>query len=109
MKTAFIAKAGSIILACSILALFLVPTGYAFKQGDAAVSETSCDDVSNTLTIFPYARLKTSPDGLTSGVEIHLSDVSGDCSTMIFSSRQVGYDSSVGGYQEDEDRFIAIR
>ena len=33
LKTTIIAKAISVIVACTILALFLVPTGFAYKVG----------------------------------------------------------------------------
>ena len=72
LKTIFIAKAIAVTMACSILALFLVPTGFAYKLdfgGGNPATATSCNHKPGAFTIFPYSKLKTSSDGSVSGIE----------------------------------------
>ena len=112
MKTTFIAKAIAVIVACSILALFLVPTGFAYKVGvgdSDPTAVTSCNDKLDTFTIFPYARFKTNANGSASGIEVHVSSVDGNCSTKIYSSHDVGYDTDFGLVQDNIDTAIALR
>ncbi|MDH4018822.1 MAG: hypothetical protein OEU84_04410 [Xanthomonadales bacterium] len=112
MKTTFIAKAIPVLIGCSILAIFLVPAGYAFKAGigsNDAVTKTSCNKKLDDVTIFPFARLKTNSNGSVSGVEVHLSNADGDCSEMIYSSYEVRHGNESGTIRDNNGRVIALR
>ena len=113
MKTAFIAKAIPVVIGCSILALFLVPDGFAFKAGfgsNDANPTTSCNSNPGNLTIFPFARLKTNLNGSASGVEVHLSNADSNCTEMIYSSYDVGYSNESGTIRDNNGKaIIALR
>jgi hypothetical protein len=112
LKTPFIAKAISVIVACTILAIFLVPTGFAYKvgvSGNGPTSTTPCNDKPSTFTIFPYARLKPNSDGSSVGVEVHFSSADGGCSTKIYSSHNVGYNNLAENHYDNNDSVIALR
>ena len=112
MKTSFIAKAIPVVIGCSILAIFLVPAGFAYKLGigsNDADPATSCNSNPGNLTIFPYARLKTNSNGSAMDVEFHLSNEDGDCSKMIYSSYDVGYGNESGTILDNNGRAIALR
>ncbi|MDX2428550.1 MAG: hypothetical protein QNK22_07655 [Xanthomonadales bacterium] len=112
MKTAFIAKAIPVVISCSILAIFLVPTGFAYKLGigsNDADPATSCNSNPGNLTIFPYTRLKTNSNGSATGVEVHLSNEDGDCSEMIYSSYEVGYGTESGTIRNNNGTAISLR
>jgi hypothetical protein len=111
MKTAFIAKAIPVAIACSILAIFLVPTGFAYKMGiggNDADPATSCNSKPGNFTIFPIAALKANSNGSFSGVEVHLSNVDGDCSEKIYSTHDVGYRNEPGPNHDNNDMVIAL-
>jgi hypothetical protein len=94
MKATFIAKATAFVLACSILAIFLVPAGFAFKANDNAsnpASIKSCNNRPDTLTIFPYAKFNMGRNGSVETLEVHVSSFNGDCTAMIYSSRDAEY------------------
>jgi len=113
VKTSSIAKASSFILACSILAVFLVPAGFASREGhgDGETSAgISCTD--ETSTFFPafiYTRLYMGRNGSSSGFEIHLSDADGDCSGMLYSSNAAEGRMSFGYHQDNDDMVIVSR
>ena len=112
MKTSFIAKAIPVLIGCSILAIFLVPTGFAYIVGiggNDADPATSCNSNLGNFTIFPYIRLKTNSNGSTTGVEVHLSNEDGDCSEMIYSSYDGGYGNDTGTILDNNGRAIVIR
>lgn len=110
MKTTTIIRAGSIILSVAILALFLVPDGFANKNNDAdSTASTSCDDKDNALPVFAYTRLKTSAKGTFSGFEIYLSNTYADCSMMIYSTNNSGYATDFDDRQNGDDMVIAWR
>ncbi|MFC1701461.1 hypothetical protein ACFL1J_01760 [Pseudomonadota bacterium] len=112
MKKEFIAKAIPVVIACSILAIFLVPAGFAYKVGiggNDADPATSCNSKPGNFTIFPFARLKANLNGSVSGVEVHLSNADGDCSEMIYSSYDVGYNSESGTIRDNNGTAIALR
>ena len=112
VKTAFIAKAIPIVIGCSILAIFLVPTGFAYKVGfgsNDADAAPSCNSEPRKFTIFPYASLKINSNGSASGVEVHLSDADGDCSEKIYSSHDVGYRNESGTIRHNNGRSVALR
>lgn len=112
MKTAFIAKAIPVVIACAILAIFLVPAGYAYKAGfgdNDSIPETSCNSNLGSFTIFPFAKLKTNSNGSATGVEVHLSSVDNDCSEIIYSSYDVGYTNEPGTVRDNNGRVIALR
>jgi len=112
LKTTFIAKALSVLLACFILALFLVPTGFAHRigmTGGEPGPATSCNDSPDTLTIFPYAKFATNADGSATGVEVHLSSAWGNCSTKIYSSHEEGYAAHSGNHHATENETFALR
>lgn len=112
VKTTFIAKAIPVLIGCSILAIFLVPTGFAYKAGmgsNQAAPATSCNDKLGNFTIFPYARLKTSSNGSATGVEVHLSNADSDCTEMIYSSYDVGYGNDSGTILDNNGRAIVLR
>ena len=112
MKTTPIANAVPVILACSILAIFLVPTGFAYKLGiggNDADPATSCNSKPGNFTIFPFASLKTNSYGSPTGVEVHLSSSDGDCSEMIYSSYDVGSSNESGTIRDNNGKSIALR
>jgi len=112
LKTTIIAKAISVIVACTIPALFLVPTGFAYKAGITGgdpTSATSCNDKPSTFTIFPFARLKTNSSGSSVGVEVHFSSADGGCSTKVYSSHNVGYSTFAENHHVNNDSAIALR
>jgi len=112
LKTSFIAKALSVGLACSILALFLVPTGFAYKiglSGDEGPSAKSCNDDLSSFTIFPYAKLKTDSSGSATGIEVLLSSAQGSCSMKIYSSNEDGYAALSGNPYSSQDEAIALK
>jgi hypothetical protein len=112
VKTTFIAKAIPVLIGCSILAIFLVPAGYAFKAGmgsNGTTKATSCNKKLVDVTIFPFARLKTNSNGSASGVEVHLSNAKGDCAEMIYSSYEAGYRNEPGTIRDKNGRSIALR
>ena len=112
MKIAFIAKAIPVVIACSILAIFLVPTGFAYKVGigsNEPALETSCNSKPGNLTVFPFARLKTNSNGSASGIEVHLSNSDSDCTEMIYSSYDVGYGNDSGTILDNNGRAIVLR
>ena len=113
MKTPIIAKVGLVILACSILAVFLVPAGFASIEGHGVgetSAGTSCTD--KTSTFFPafiYTKLYMGRNGATSGFEIHLSDADGDCSGMLYSSTAAEGRMSFAYHQDNDDMVIVSR
>jgi len=112
LKNSHIAKAISVIMGCSILAIFLVPTGFAYRavmDDDQVTSEASCNDKPSTFTLFPYARLRTNSNGSTAGVEVHLSSAGGDCSTIIYSSHEIGYSTALNDTPDNYDSAIVLR
>ena len=77
------------MLAGSVLAVFTVSTGFAWK-GDYSdgvfAGLAPCND---TVSAFPtslFTRLNRDRNGSVSGFEVHLSSTDGDCSVMLFSS-----------------------
>ena len=112
MKTTIIAKAVSIVLACSFLALFLAPAGFA-SRGDMLGGETatlaSCGKTPGTFALFPSTRLNINQKGSVSGFEIHLSNANGDCSVMIYASNEEGYNTDPSDRQDINDMTIAWR
>jgi len=112
LKTSFIAKAIPVVIGCSILAIFLVPAGYAYKVGigsDEASLATSCNNKPANLTIFPFARLKTNSNGSATGVEVHLSSSDSGCTEMIYSSHDVGYSNESGTIRDNNGTAISLR
>jgi len=112
LKTTIIAKAISVIVACTILALFLVPAGFAYKTGITGsdpTSASSCNDKPSTFTIFPFARLKANSNGSSVGVEVHFSSADGGCSAMVYSSHNVGYETFAENQHGNNDSAIALR
>jgi len=113
VKTAFIAKAIPVAIGCSILAIFLVPSGFADKVGfgsNDANPATSCNSNPGNLTIFPFARLKMNSNGSATGVEVHLSNADSDCAEMIYSSYDVGYSNESGTIRDNNGKaIIALR
>ena len=96
MKKTFLVKAIPAIVGSSILALFLVPTGYAYIAGFSdsnSTSVTSCNSEPGSFPVFPFAKLKTNANGFASVVEVYLSSVNGACSEKIYSSHEFGYSS----------------
>jgi len=112
LKTAFIAKAIPVVIACSILAIFLVPTGFAYIVGiggNDANPATSCNSKPDNFMIFPLARLKTNANGSAAGVEVYLSAVDGDCSEMIYTSDDVVNRNESGTIRDNNGTAIALR
>lgn len=112
MKTTSIAKAISFLIACSILALFLVPTGFAYiagAGGSDSAQATSCNSKPSSLSIFPFARLKANSAGSASVVEVHLSSANGACSSMIYSSHKFGYDSVPDHPAKSHEASVSLR
>jgi hypothetical protein len=94
MKTAIIAKATAVVLACSILAIFLVPAGFAFRAIDSVsnpASIQSCNNRPDTLTIFPYTKFDMGRNGSVETFEVHVSSFNGNCTAKIYSSRDGEY------------------
>ena len=89
MKATFIAKATAVVLARSILAIFLVPAGFAFRANDSAsnpASVTSCNNRPDTLTIFPYAKFNIGQNGSAETFDVYVSSFNGNCTAKIYSS-----------------------
>ena len=113
MKTSIIVKASSVIFACSILAVFLVPVGFASREGHGGgetSAATSCTDKTSIfLPTFIYTKLHMGRNGSTSGFEIHLSDADGDCSGMLYSSNAAEGRMSFAYHQDNDDMVIVSR
>ena len=112
MKKIIVVEASAVILAFSILALFVVPTGFASRGGDGGSEPSvviSCDD--NTIA-FPesvYTRLNMGINGSVSGFEIHLSNADGDCSAMLFSSNAAESRLSLSQHLNGVEMTIALK
>jgi hypothetical protein len=94
MKATFIAKATAVVLACFILAIFLVPAGFAFRANDSGsnpASVQSCNTRPDTLTIFPYAKFNIGRNGSVETFEVHVSSFNGNCTAKIYSSSDGEY------------------
>ena len=112
MKKTIVVEASSVILAFSILALFVVPAGFASRSGDSggkASTATSCDDKAMVFPASIYTRLNTGVNGGVSGFEVHLANADGDCSAMLFSSNAAESRISLSQYQESGDMAFALR
>lgn len=112
MKKIIIAEASAVILAFSILAIFVVPTGFASRGGDSggeASAATSCDDKTMVFPASIYTRLNTDVYGGVSGFEIHLANADGDCSAMLFSSNAAESRISLSQHQKSGDMAFALR
>ena len=112
MKTPFVTKATSVIWGCSILTLFLVSSGFAYKTSVSAnnpASEVSCNSKPSALPIFPFAKLRMDPSGSTSVVEVHFSSANGACSAMVYSSHEHGYSSAPDKPHNRDETPIALR
>jgi hypothetical protein len=110
LKTSFIAKAASVILACAILALLLVPRGFASGgiNGDSDSSaQSACADKAGAFPTIVYTRLYIGQNTSISGFEIHLAGANGDCSELLYSSNAVENGISFG-YQQDPDDWVLI-
>lgn len=105
-------EASAVILAFSILALFVVPTGFA-SRGDDGGSEpsvvTSCDDNAIAFPASVYTRLNMGINGSVSGFEIHLSNADGDCSAMLFSSNAAESRLSLSQHLNGVEMTIALK
>lgn len=100
------------MLACSILAIFLIPTGFTYMAdtgSDNSSSAAPCNETPGTFTLFPYARLKTNSNGSAAGVEMHLSNAKGNCSTIIYSSHEVGYSAASSNARNNNGSSIKLR
>jgi hypothetical protein len=110
MKTTLIAKAISVVLACSILAVFLVPAGLASRNQVASAGPVSaCNGTASRLKVFPHVRLNTTAKGSVAGFEIHISDADGFCSEMVYSSLDGGYEVDLGDPEDSIDGGYALR
>lgn len=112
LKTSYIAKAIPVVIACSILAIFLVPTGFAYKagmSGSEVAKATSCNNKLGNFTIFPFTSLRTNSNGSATGVEVHLSSADGGCSEIIYSSYDVGYTNEAGTIRDNNGTAIDLR
>ncbi len=102
----------SVVIACLFLALFLVPAGFASKggmPGDEAATLITCGKTLGAFTVFPSARLNINQKGSVSGFEIHLSNVDGGCSVMIYASNDAGYDIDLSDHRDSDEMTIAWR
>lgn len=112
MKITFIAKAISVVLACSILALFLVPSGFAYKvgvSGSNPASIKSCNSKPSTFTVFPFAKLTTNQNGSLRNLEVYVSNLDGDCTARIYSSNSNGYNTVPDNVNGVNNSTIALR
>jgi len=112
MKTTFIAKAISVILACAILAMFLVPTGFAHKAGvsdSIHTLATSCNSQPGSFPLLPFTKLKTNSNGSGAVIEVHLSSVDGNCSAMVYASHEFGYSSVPDNSGNRDEMAVALR
>jgi hypothetical protein len=112
MKTTFIVKAASSVLAFAMLALFLVPIGFAYKMdasGSNPSSVKSCNSKPSTFTVFPYAKLNTDQNGSVLNLEFHVSSLDGNCTAKIYASDNNGYTTTSDNVQEDNKLKIALR
>jgi hypothetical protein len=112
LKTVFIAKAISVVIASSVLVVFLVPSGSAFKAvGDAGHPNRSkaCGNDPESLALFPFTQLTTNSKGSISGFEIRLGSADGNCSRKIYSSSQVAPNADLNELLENDENVIALR
>ena len=112
MKIPFVTKATSVIWGCSILILFLVSSGFAYKTSVSAnnpTSEVSCSSKLSALPIFPFAKLRMDPSASTPVVEVHLSSANGACSAMAYSSHEYGYSSAPDKPHNRNEVSVALR
>jgi hypothetical protein len=112
MKTVLLAKAGAIIIACSILAIFLVSTSLANRHDNGQVelsSESSCSDNAGIFPASVYTRLFTGKNGFVSGFEIHLSSEDGNCSSMLYSSNAAEGGISFRTHNDENEMAVALR
>ena len=112
MKTVFIAKAISVVIASSVLVLALVPYGSAFKtasDADHPAVSKACGYNPGSLTLFPFTQLKTNSKGSISGFELHLTSANGNCSTRIYTSGQVIPSVNINDRLEDDEKIISLR
>jgi len=112
LKTTIVVEVSAIILAFSILALFVVPAGFASRGDDGGGEPSvaaSCDDNAIAFPASVYTRLNTGINGSVSGFEIHLSNADGDCSAMLFSSNAAESRISLRQHQFSGDMTIALR
>ena len=111
MRKTIIVEASAVILAVSILAIFVVPTGFASRGGDGGESSvaTSCNEKAIAFPASVYTRLNTDINGSVSGFEIHLSKANGDCSVMLYSSNAAESRISSNYYENSGDVTFALR
>lgn len=112
MKTTFVAKAGSIVLACSILAVFLIPNGFASRFGevqDRAPVAGSCSDKVSAFPAFFYTKLFTNSNGAISGFEIRASSADSRCSSVLYSSSSAEGRTYLSTQQDSDEMVIALR
>jgi len=112
LKKIIVVEASAVILAFSILALFVVPTGFASRGGNSggeASAATSCDDKAMIFPASIYTRLNMGVNGGVSGFEIHLANADGDCSAMLFSSNAAESRISLSQHQKSGDMDFALR
>ena len=108
MKKIIVVEASAVILAFSILALFVVPTGFASRGGEVSAA-TSCDDKAMVIPTSIYTRLNMDVNGGVSGFEVHLANADGDCSAMLFSSNAAESRISLSQHQKSGDMDFALR
>jgi len=112
VKTVFIAKAASVVIASSVLALSLVPVSSAFKAAgdtDHSTGSTACGINPRSLTLFPVTQLKTNSKGSVSGFDLQLVSANGHCSTKIYSSGQVASNANLNDRLEGDEKIVALR
>ncbi|HEY5776862.1 MAG TPA: hypothetical protein VIS57_12295 [Xanthomonadales bacterium] len=112
MKTVFIAKAISVVIASSVLVLSLVPSGSAFKapsDADQPTGSTACGYNPSSLTVFPFTQLKTNSKGSISGFEFRLVSADGNCSTQVYSSDRVASVTRLNEHLEGDEKAIILR
>lgn len=107
-----IARASAVVLACFILAAFVVTVSFASRgsnDGAAFTGITSCEDSKSLLSLFPLARIRPGTNGASSGLEVHLSSADGHCSKIVFSSLGPGDHINSDYYLDNRDRAITLR
>jgi hypothetical protein len=107
VKKITIAQASSVVIAASILALFLVPASFAMRGTHTSSVAESCNDKASVFPSSLSTRLNKNHKGSVSGFELHLSNADGKCSVMIFSSNSAESEIDLTDGHNSYEAFIA--
>jgi len=89
LKLRIFARAGALVLAVVVLALFQVTTSYAARWNKADENSAFVPSCANESSFSPtsvYTKITVDENGSFAGFEIHMSNSNGDCSALLYSS-----------------------